>query len=246
MATIKEREDLNYVVGDTDLFPVSDAGGAGLGKGVTAEQIGDAIGPRAVIDAWTESSFGEIFTSPIVGDPDLNNEVSMGTAFPYIMGFQMPKAGFLKSFNMVCQGSLGDGLGNETARIQICSVRQQPLARSGLEIDQILHEDISAVINNATGLVTLLDGLNVAVPPQFVVVLDAAATSTNVKVQACLSAGPMPGLVGFYSPGTGLISAATYSSATLTLDNAGVVSGTDISISTLKGMSTFIEWSGAL
>lgn len=203
----------------------------------------DAV--RAVLDAWPNTA--QVVTSPITGDPDPNNDESICNVQHIATGFLLPKAGYIDEIHFIAQGNTGAGV-NRNIRYSVVEVTHEPAAQTGLKHNSTLATGVTPVADNVSGDVTVAVGLNLAVPSQFVIALKGPArfNSEAVRVQNCLSAGPVPGVLGIV-PNGNVISAATYAFNTTDLDvntPGEIVAGDKLSISTFKGLTVYIKWRG--
>jgi len=200
----------------------------------------------AVVYAWSNTA--QVYTSPIAGDPDLNNEEHCVGA-QLVTGFLMPKAGIVEEIHFIAQGSTGTAT-TVSMRASITLPERDSTSDTGIRHGASLGTYTSNVAGNVSGDVTLAAGLAVAVPSQFLIsittefTIATAAGAAAPFVQALLSAGPIPGVVGNVSGGV-LTSAAQYFSGDASF---GAVPPDEpsakLQVSPYKGVAIYIKWRG--
>lgn len=196
----------------------------------------------AVIDAWPAAE--QIYTSPIAGDPDTTISTYVGQIQQHITGFLLPKAGFVTEIGVIAQGGGGAGA-SQTVRLSLIDFDRDSAAATGLAIGSVLHTDTTTILDNivAATHVPLLTGLNVAVPSQFGVCFKQALAS-QVGIQAVLSAGPVPGMIGTIT-GANLIATPSYTQEPTQFGTEQPIEGATISAATFKGAAMYVKWKGA-
>lgn len=200
--------------------------------------------PLAIVNAF--SSTPQVYASPIAGDPDLTYQVPICSYFHMGTGFMMPKAGLLTEIGFFAQGSSGDGA-SKTLRYNVVSLGRDVTAATGLKVDANLLTGTVPLANNFNGKVVVATGLELAVPAQFMVFLktSASAASLGTYAQACMSAGPIPGVVG--DAYGSLVSASVYTPETMDFIAGApraLAVGEKIVTDAYKGIACYIKWKG--
>jgi hypothetical protein len=183
--------------------------------------------------------------SPIAGEASTVLQETISNVQHLITGFLCPADGILNEIHAVLQGNTGTGVARNV-RVTV-AIAEPAETISGLKIGKILHDVLVPVADNVNGDVTLLSGLNLRVPKQFIVCLKGAmqAGTGAIKIQACSSGGPIPGVVG--SGGATPVTAATYIYFANPADfdattPASIVPGSAIETTGYKALSVYIKW----
>lgn len=218
----------------------------------THDANGDHIGlssggkniPLAMVYAFPSTP--QVYTSPIAGDQNLAAEELLHGVYHLGTGFLMPKAGILTEIGVITQGSTGAGTARNL-RYNVVTIENDNTADSGFKVGANLLSGLTTLADNFNGAVTVAAGLNIAVPSQFMIFLKTPLNyTTGSMAQAVMSAGPVPGVVGFRSGAT-LLSTTTYVPATMDTDTITprvLVAGEKITIDTAKGIAVYIKWKG--
>jgi len=188
--------------------------------------------------------------SPITGDPDLTLNASISDVQSMVIGFITPCAGILTEIHMITQ-RYGVAAGNATSqniRWSVCTVRPTSAANTvGIEIGEVLATGITTVAPSIVGNVTLVSGLTLAVPQQFIVVVKAPfkfVEADKIFVQNCKSAGPIAGVFGV-AVGRTILSTAGYTTTPTDFDAVTPripVAGDTIAASQYKGLAIYTNW----
>ncbi|MBU1692286.1 MAG: hypothetical protein KJ958_05465 [Gammaproteobacteria bacterium] len=201
-----------------------------------------------------------VLCSPIAGDPDAAVNQSISQPQGMIIGMLTPGPGILDEIHVITQRT---GIGGtpsavaQNVRWSVCSVvaEKDPLCLAGIKFDTVLATGIAQVAPATIGDVPLATGLALAVPTQFVIVVQGAFQSVadlSIYAQNCRSAGPLPGVYGNISGGV-VITAAAYCTNRLTFDGVnppqiqtGIYSAgvNDPYITPIayKGLSVYAKW----
>lgn len=202
--------------------------------------------PLAMVYAFPNTA--QIYTSPIAGDPDTAAQEALSGIQHMGTGFLLPKSGILTEIHFIAQGNGANLATARNVRWTVASLANDPIAPTGLAVGEILGEGVVSIAGNVAGDVTVVSGLSLAVPSQFMVFLKQSFTSTaneQIRVQNLRSAGPVPGVVGAVSGGS-LIATATYMAETTNFSNppGSIPVGDALIPAAYKGIACYIKWKG--
>lgn len=218
---------------------------------VATDANGNAIGlarpdgsllPLAMVYAFPSTP--QVYTSPIAGEPDTASSLSSGLLAGHPgTGFLLPKSGILTDIGFIAQGNAGAGV-SQRVYWYVATIENDPAAKTGLKIGEVLDTGYADVADNFNGNVALATGKTLAVPSQFMLFVKSDF-GTGIKVQLMNSAGPVPGVIGGIT-GSTLITAATYTTDIVDFASPpdGVIAGTKLRGLTYKALSTYIKWKG--
>lgn len=199
---------------------------------------------NAVIDMRPTSV--NTVTSPIAGDPDLTKEESIGGIQHIATGFLLPNRGYIDQIGCILQNNVGTA-DLVPVRWSVVKLKKDVNASTGISHAATLDTGLVNVALNANGQQVLKSysaGSRLAVPSQFVIAVKAGM-GVAVKVQAMLSAGPIPGVVGTVSSGN-LVSAATYTfgSTDFGATPGEIPPGDPLAPTSYKALAIYIKWTG--